>query len=104
MKKYILNMTVVSNDRLGDKHILMKLTDESPLPEMRPGQFVEVKVDHSEKTFLRRPISIHFIDKEKNELWLLIQLVGDVSLLQHVSLSISLHNFIWRLEMGLFGL
>ncbi len=77
MKKYILNMTVVSNDRLGDKHILMKLTDESPLPEMRPGQFVEVKVDHSEKTFLRRPISIHFIDKEKNELWLLIQLVGE---------------------------
>ncbi len=77
MKKYILNMSVVSNDRLGDKHILMKLTDESPLPEVRPGQFVEVKVDHSQKTFLRRPISIHFIDREKNELWLLIQLVGD---------------------------
>ncbi len=77
MKKYILNMSVVSNERLGDKHILMKLTDESPLPEMRPGQFVEVKVDHSEKTFLRRPISIHYVDREKNELWLLIQLVGD---------------------------
>ena len=43
---------------------------------MLPGQFVQVRVDDSPITFLRRPISIHFIDKQANELWLLIQLVG----------------------------
>jgi len=44
---------------------------------MQPGQFVQVRVDDSPSTFLRRPISIHFIDKEANELWLLIQIIGD---------------------------
>lgn len=77
MKKHIVDLKIVANDKLGDKHILMKLTSDIPLPEMRPGQFVEVRVDHSASTFLRRPISINYVDKEKNELWLLIQLVGD---------------------------
>lgn len=77
MKKHILDLDVVSNEKLGDKHILMKLTSSSALPEMRPGQFAEVRVDDSSTTFLRRPISIHFVDLEKNELWLLIQMVGD---------------------------
>lgn len=77
MKKQILDLNVVSNEKLGDKHILVKLTSSSPLPEMRPGQFAEVRVDNSPTTFLRRPISIHFVDRSKNELWLLIQLVGD---------------------------
>ncbi len=77
MKKHILDLNVVSNEKLGDKHILVKLTASSALPEMRPGQFAEVRVDNSSTTFLRRPISIHFVDRSKNELWLLIQLVGD---------------------------
>ena len=39
--------------------------------------FVEVHVENSPTTFLRRPISVNYVDKSKNELWLLIQLVGD---------------------------
>ena len=54
----------------------MRLTDSAPLPEMMPGQFVEVKVDDSPQTFLRRPISINFLDEERNELWLLVAAVG----------------------------
>lgn len=77
MKKHIVDLKVVSNEKLGDKHILMKLTSDAQLPEMRPGQFAEVRVDNSSTTFLRRPISIHFVDRVKNELDLLIQLVGD---------------------------
>jgi dihydroorotate dehydrogenase electron transfer subunit len=38
---------------------------------------VEVRVDDSPTTFLRRPISINFVDREKNELWLLVATVGD---------------------------
>jgi len=44
---------------------------------MLPGQFAEIRVDGSKTTFLRRPISINYIDKEQNEVWFLIQLVGD---------------------------
>ncbi len=77
MKKFLLDMKVTANERLHKNYCLLKLTSESVLPEMNPGQFVEVRVDNSPSTFLRRPISINFIDKEKNELWLLIQLVGD---------------------------
>ncbi len=77
MKKFILDLTVKSVERVSDKHILLRLTDSSPLPEMKPGQFVEVRIDGSQSTFLRRPISINFVDYEANELWLLVALVGD---------------------------
>ena len=56
MKKYVLDLKVVSVEALSDKHVLIKLTDEKPLPEILPGQFVEVKVDHSPATMLRRPL------------------------------------------------
>lgn len=77
MKKYILDLTVNSVEALSDKHVLIKLTDDKPLPEMLPGQFVEVRVDNSLSTFLRRPISINNVDYDHNELWLLVAAVGD---------------------------
>ena len=77
MKKYMLDMKVTENIRLHKNYCLLKLTSDEILPEMKPGQFVEVRVDDSPTTFLRRPISINYIDRVKNELWLLIQLVGD---------------------------
>jgi dihydroorotate dehydrogenase electron transfer subunit len=77
MKKQILDLTVKAVERLSDKHVLLRLTDEKPLPAMRPGQFVEVRVDGSPATFLRRPISINFVDREANELWLMVAMVGD---------------------------
>ena len=77
MKKYILDLTVRSVEKLSPKHVLIKLTDHQPLPEMLPGQFVEVRVDGSPATFLRRPISIHFVDKVHNEFWLMVAMIGD---------------------------
>lgn len=77
MKKYILDLMVNSVEALSDKHVLIKLTDDKPLPEMLPGQFVEVRVDNSPSTFLRRPISINNVDYDHNELWLLVAVVGD---------------------------
>ena len=77
MKKYILDLTVNSIEALSDKHVLIKLTDDKPLPEMLPGQFVEVRVDNTPYTFLRRPISINNVDYDHNELWLLVAAVGD---------------------------
>lgn len=77
MKKFILDLTVNSVEALSDKHVLIKLTDDKPLPEMLPGQFVEVRVDNSPSTFLRRPISINNVDYDRHELWLLVAAVGD---------------------------
>lgn len=79
MKKYLLDLSVrcVSYPRPG--YVLLQLTTLSgdPLPEMQPGQFVEVRVDGSATTFLRRPISINRVDREANELWLLVHIVGE---------------------------
>ena len=77
MKKYIIDLTVRAVERISPKHVLIRLTDEKPLPEMVPGQFVEVRVDGSTTTFLRRPISINFVDRQQNELWLMVAMVGD---------------------------
>ena len=77
MKKYLLDLTVKAVERIHERYVLIRLTDGKPLPEMVPGQFVEVRVDGSPSTFLRRPISINFVDRELNELWLLVATVGD---------------------------
>lgn len=78
LKKYILDLTVTSTEQLHERYVLLKLTDlQQPLPLMRPGQFVEVRVDGSPSTFLRRPISICNVDKQRNELWLLVATIGD---------------------------
>ncbi len=77
MKKYILDLRVKAVERINDKYSLLKLTDSKKLPVMVPGQFVEILVDDSAKTFLRRPISINFVDYDANELWLLVAAVGD---------------------------
>lgn len=77
MKKFILDLTVTENVRLHTNYVLLKLTSPSLLPEMLPGQFAEIRVDGSPATFLRRPISINFVDTERNEVWFLIQLIGE---------------------------
>lgn len=77
MKKYILDLTVKSVEKVGGRYSLLKLIHKEPLPEMEPGQFVEVRVDNSPNTFLRRPISINFVDYDANELWLLVAAVGE---------------------------
>lgn len=77
MRKYLLDLSVVSLDWLSNSHVLLKLTSSDPLPDMVPGQFVEVRIDGSSSTFLRRPISINFVDRDKNEFWLLVAVVGD---------------------------
>ena len=77
MNKYILDLTVREALNVGKQFVLLRLTSENPLPEMLPGQFVEVRVDETPSVLLRRPISIHYYDKKANELGLLVQLVGN---------------------------
>lgn len=75
MKK-IRDLQIRSKERLRDDYFLLKLTDKEPLPEMFPGQFVEINVERASEVFLRRPISINNYDASLNEMWLLIHEVG----------------------------
>ncbi len=73
----IKDLTLKSVHTVNTRTVLLKLTDSAPLAsDIRPGQFVEVRVDGSPATFLRRPISICFVDHDANELWLLVAMVG----------------------------
>ena len=42
MKKYMLDMKVTENCSLHKNYCLLKLTSDQILPEMLPGQFVQV--------------------------------------------------------------
>lgn len=77
MKK-ILNLRVVENRHIHDLYSLLILSpaDGNILPEIKAGQFVNIAVDGSKNTFLRRPISINYIDRKKNIIWLLIRKAG----------------------------
>ena len=77
MKKFILDLKVRETVAVAGQCVLLRLTADEPLPEMLPGQFVEVRVDNTPSVLLRRPISIHYCDKDTNELGLLVQLVGE---------------------------
>ncbi len=77
MRKYVKDLRVSEVSFPNERYVLLKLIDSEPLPEIKPGQFVEVLVSGSQTTFLRRPISINYVDREKNELWLLVAMVGD---------------------------
>lgn len=79
MKKYINDFTIVEKTYPSEGFGLLVMTpaDGSRLPEMFPGQFVQVKIDGSSTTFLRRPISICDYDPEANTLTLLVRAAGD---------------------------
>lgn len=53
---------------------LFVLESKNPLPEIKPGQFVQVKIPDS-VVYLRRPISICNVDS--NNLWLLVRNAGE---------------------------
>ena len=44
------------------------------LPDIAPGQFVQVEVPNSKTTYLRRPISVNYVQDQ--ELWLLVRRAG----------------------------
>ena len=77
MKKYLADLTVKYVQQVNSTCVLLVMTDEKPLPECKPGQFAELRIDDTQGIILRRPISIHFVDVEKNEIGFLVQVVGE---------------------------
>ena len=61
------------------KSTYLLLQSDEPLEEIKAGQFVQVRVDDAQHTYLRRPISIHDVDYQNRTITLLIQRVGEGS-------------------------
>jgi len=77
MAKRIEDLKLIENKRINNDFFVLELAGLGKLPEIKPGQFVQVRVDNGPVTFLRRPISIHDVDWGKNTFKLLIQIVGN---------------------------
>ena len=76
MTKQIADFKLVEKRDYG-RSVLLRLHSERMLPDIAPGQFVQVRVDGSPSTYLRRPISIHDVDVHQNDITLLVQQVGE---------------------------
>ncbi len=76
MTKRIESLKVIDNKPLKKDFFIIELESSRKLPEMKPGQFVQARIDGSQETFLRRPLSIHDVDFVRNTFRLLVQVVG----------------------------
>lgn len=77
MNKTIQNLRVLINEQLNHDTFRIVVQAPNTLESIIPGQFVNVYVPDSATTFLRRPLSIHDVDSEKNTFSLLVKAVGD---------------------------
>jgi len=78
MKKYEMILTLAKVEHLPSGWLWLTLTqaDGSPMPEMNPGQFVEVGVDRAH-VLLNRPISI--FNRTDSTLELLVAPIGQAT-------------------------
>ena len=77
MKKRTDDFKVIRKEFLNEDNFVLDLSCPDGEHEFLPGQFVNVSVDNSKTTFLRRPISVHDFQKKDRILSLFIQIVGD---------------------------
>lgn len=77
MKKRSVDTMIISNTSLTGGYFVLELALDHSLSDIKPGQFVQVRVDKSPGTFLRRPISIYDVDIASNRMRLLIKIAGE---------------------------
>ena len=75
----ILNIKVkiLSKKEVALNIYLMKLKAPKIAQDALPGQFIHIKCSKDNYPLLRRPLSIHRIDKEKGEIFILFQVMGE---------------------------
>jgi dihydroorotate dehydrogenase electron transfer subunit len=83
-QKAIRDFRILRNIRLNPRHFILELLAPEKLPEILPGQFVQVLIGNYPSSFLRRPFSIHSVNFEENSIRLLIQIKGENT--RHLSL------------------
>ncbi|MBO4738108.1 MAG: dihydroorotate dehydrogenase electron transfer subunit [Bacteroidales bacterium] len=75
--KHIVNFKVLKNTPLQDSDFELLVQSDTDLEHILPGQFVNILVPHTNKTLLRRPISICDVDYGQRSLLFYIRKVGN---------------------------
>lgn len=76
LKKFVADFTVAKISALNATNFLIEVITSSKLPEIKPGQFVNVEIPNSKEIFLRRPFSIFEVDYTKNSLSMIVKILG----------------------------
>jgi len=76
VKKAVDDFRVLENQPLNATNHLIRLLSPVPLPEIHPGQFVNVRINHTDEVFLRRPFSVFDIDYKAQTLSLIVKILG----------------------------
>ncbi len=72
-----IKVKILSKKEVAPNIFSIKLSAPSVAQEALPGQFIHVKCSKDNYPLLRRPLSIHRIDKEKGEISILFQVIGE---------------------------
>jgi dihydroorotate dehydrogenase electron transfer subunit len=76
VKKAVGNFKVLRNTKLNDTNYFLELYSFYPLPEIEPGQFVNVEIKGSAQVFLRRPFSIASVNHRQHTIGLIVKVAG----------------------------
>jgi len=76
MGKVIRDLEVIENKEIKPGFFVITVNTGNPVPTISPGQFLQILVEGSSETFLRRPISVYDFDASTGVLKMLIQIVG----------------------------
>ncbi len=76
-KKHTGLLKVLNNRTINKSYYVLEIEIPQGADDILPGQFVEILVEDSKSTFLRRPISIYNVNPQRKSMELLIQIVGD---------------------------
>lgn len=72
---FLENCEVTANINIAGNMFLMKLKGDKSISKTKPGQFFMIQPKNG-RFFLRRPISIHYVDENKNELEFYYEIKG----------------------------
>jgi len=72
-----IKVEILSRKEVAPNIYLVKLKAPEIAQEALPGQFIHIKCSEDNYPLLRRPISIHRIDKERGEIYILFQIRGE---------------------------
>ena len=76
VKKAVNDFIVLENTALNATNYYIRLKSPVLLPEISPGQFVNVEIKHTDEVFLRRPFSVFEVSQGENTISLLVKVLG----------------------------
>lgn len=76
MTLYLEDCAVIDHERINNTDYILTLQTEKIAKEAKAGQFVQLKVANLIDPILRRPISVHTVDRETGHLKLYYQVLG----------------------------